>query len=54
VARYVALPQKEAFTQIWQELKSRIGSDLNIAISSTVFMQGVTFEQFIVYIGEQL
>lgn len=36
------------------ELKNRIGSDLTVAIPVTVFMQGITFEQFSISIGEQI
>lgn len=36
------------------ELKNRIGSDLDVSIPVTTFLQGITFEQFIAQIGEQL
>ncbi len=36
------------------ELKNRIGSDLTVAIPVTMFMQGITFEQFSRSIGEQI
>ncbi len=36
------------------ELKNRIGSDLNVAIPATVFLQGITFAQFISSLVEQM
>jgi len=36
------------------ELKNRIGSDLNVIIQVTTFLQGITFEQLITQIVEQL
>ena len=36
------------------ELKNRIGSDLNVVIPVTTFLQGVTFEQLITQIVEQI
>jgi acyl carrier protein len=36
------------------ELKNRIVSDLNVVIPVTTFLQGVTFEQLITLIVEQI
>lgn len=36
------------------ELKNRIGSDLNVSVSITTFMQSITFEQFIIQVIEQI
>lgn len=36
------------------ELKNRIGSDLHVAIPPTIFMQGITFAQFISSLVEQV
>jgi acyl transferase domain-containing protein len=36
------------------ELKNRIGSDLNVVIPVTTFLQGITFEQLITQIMEQI
>ena len=36
------------------ELKNRIGSDLNVVTPVTTFLQGITFEQLITQIMEQI
>lgn len=36
------------------ELKNRIGSDLNVSVPVTMFLQGISFEQFILHIAAQI